>query len=131
MSFNRFNVNKPHGSIFYQLGDSAFNARDYALNGIPAVKPGYEQNNYGVSLGGLFQIPKLVKPSRNTFFFFNWTGRHGFNSYDQVSTVPTLAERGSNASSVGKHSVAGPVAGAAGATRSALPSTIRVPMAIS
>ncbi|HKD66691.1 MAG TPA: carboxypeptidase-like regulatory domain-containing protein, partial [Candidatus Binataceae bacterium] len=100
MSFNRFNVNKPHGSIFYQLGDSAFNARDYALNGIPAVKPGYEQNNYGVSLGGLFQIPKLVKPSRNTFFFFNWTGRHGFNSYDQVSTVPTLAERGGDLSAL-------------------------------
>ena len=81
MNFNRFNVNKPHGSIFYQLGDSAFNARDFALNGVPAPKPSYEQNNYGVSLGGLFQIPKLIKPSRNTFFFFNWTGSHGSRDF--------------------------------------------------
>ena len=102
MNFNRFNVNKPHGSIFYQLGDSAFNARDYALNGIAAPKPGYEQNNYGVSLGGLFQIPKLIKPSRNTFFFFNWTGRHGSNSYDSLSTVPTLAERGGDLSALNR-----------------------------
>lgn len=101
-NFNRFNVNKPHGSIFYTLGDSAFNARDYALNGIAADKPVYEQNNYGVNLGGLFQIPKLVKPSRSTFFFFNWTGRHGSNGFDQVTTVPTLAERGGDLSSLGR-----------------------------
>ncbi|MBV8206257.1 MAG: TonB-dependent receptor [Acidobacteria bacterium] len=100
MNFNRFNVNKPHGSIFYQLGDSAFNARDYALNGVPASKPSYEQNNYGVTLGGLFQIPKLVKPSRSTFFFFNWTGRHGSNGADYLSTVPTLPERGGDLSAL-------------------------------
>jgi hypothetical protein len=100
MNFNRFNVNKPHGSIFYQLGDSAFNARDYALNGIAGPKPSYQQNNYGVSLGGLFQIPKLIKPSRSTFFFFNWTGNHGSNGYDALSTVPTLAQRSGDLSSL-------------------------------
>ncbi|HZU23514.1 MAG TPA: TonB-dependent receptor, partial [Terriglobales bacterium] len=102
MNFNRFNVNKPHGSIFYQLGDSAFNARDYALNGIAAPKPSYEQNNYGVSLGGPFQIPKLIKPNRNTFFFFNWTGRHGSTGYDSLSTVPTVAERSGDLSALGR-----------------------------
>ena len=37
----RFNVNKPHGTVFYSLGDSIFDARPYSLTGEPAVQPSY------------------------------------------------------------------------------------------
>ena len=41
-----FDINHPHGSIYYGIGDSALNATPYALQGEPASNPGYVQNSY-------------------------------------------------------------------------------------
>jgi hypothetical protein len=89
-----FNINKPHGSIFYSLGDSAFDASPYSLSGAGDEKPDYAQHRYGVTIGGPLSIPKLVKPSLSTFFFINYFGTRASNPIDVLSTVPTLAERG-------------------------------------
>ncbi len=91
-----FNINKPHGSIFYSLGDSALDASPYSLSGAGDEKPDYAQHRYGVTVGGPFSIPKLVKPSLSTFFFVNYFGTRASNPIDVLSTVPTLAERGGN-----------------------------------
>ncbi len=36
-----FDINHPHGSIYYGIGDSALNAAPYALAGEPASNPAY------------------------------------------------------------------------------------------
>ena len=66
LRLNRANINKPHGSFFYTLGDSALDASPYSLNSGSSAKPAYVQHRYGVTLGGPLTIPKLQKPSTST-----------------------------------------------------------------
>ena len=88
----RFNINRPHGSVYYTVGSDALNAAPYELTGQPAIKPSYLQNNFGGSFGSPLIIPKLYDGSK-TFVFFNYNGARGQNPYDYFSTVPTAAER--------------------------------------
>jgi len=98
MLFGRrgFDINRPHGSIYYGIGDSALNAAPYSLTGQPVIKPGYEQSNFGGSIGGPLNIPKIYHGGDKTFFFVNYNGKRGQNPFDQFSTVPTLLEREGN-----------------------------------
>ncbi len=98
MVFGRrgFDINHPHGSIYYGIGDSALNAAPYALAGEPATNPAYVQNSFGGSVGGPLNIPKIYHGGSRTFFFVNFNGRHGENPFDQFSTVPTSLERQGN-----------------------------------
>ena len=91
-----FDINRPHGSIYYGLGDSALNAAPYSLTGEPVTKPAYQQNNFGGSIGGPLNIPKIYHGGDKTFFFANYNGRRGSNPFDEFSTVPTLLERQGN-----------------------------------
>jgi hypothetical protein len=91
-----FDINHPHGSIYYGIGDSALNAAPYALAGEPASNPAYVQNSFGGSVGGPLNIPKIYHGGTKTFFFVNYNGKHGENPFDQFSTVPTLLERQGN-----------------------------------
>jgi len=101
----RLNINQPHGSIFYSTDNSIFDAAPYALNSGrnflsgPEQKPEYDQNRFGVTLGSPLHIPHIVKDDK-TFVFLNWTGGRNENPYDQFSTVPTLAERQGDFSSL-------------------------------
>src|SRR6185437_2135764 len=65
----RFNVNRPHGTLFYNLGDAALDAAPYSLTGAPVSKPGYVQHKFGGGLGGPLNIPKLYNGGDKTFFF--------------------------------------------------------------
>jgi trimeric autotransporter adhesin len=89
----RFNVNKPHGMVFYSLGDSIFDARPYSLTGQVAAKPEYMQNRFGASIGGPLNIPHIYKGGTSTFYFASYTGGRASNPFDAFATVPTLAER--------------------------------------
>jgi len=91
-----FDINHPHGSIYYGIGDSALNAAPFALVGEPPTNPAYEQNSFGGSLGGPLNIPKIYHGGTKTFFFVNYNGKRGENPFDQFSTVPTLLERQGN-----------------------------------
>ena len=91
-----FDINHPHGSIYYGIGDSALNAAPYSLTGEPAVQPEYVQNSFGGSIGGPLNIPKIYHGGAKTFFFVNYNGKRGSNPFDQFSTVPTLLERQGN-----------------------------------
>ncbi len=91
-----FDINHPHGSIYYGIGDSALNAAPYALAGEPATNPSYVQNSFGGSIGGPLNIPKIYHGGTKTFFFVNYNGKRGENPFDQFSTVPTLQERQGN-----------------------------------
>jgi Carboxypeptidase regulatory-like domain len=88
-----FDINRPHGMVYYEAGDAALDASPYSLTGQPVTKPGYIQNRFGVSLGGPLNIPHIYKGGTKTFFFANYNGTRGSNPFDQFSTVPTAAER--------------------------------------
>jgi hypothetical protein len=95
MVFGRrgFDSNRPHGSLYYGVGDSALNASPFALTGAPTEKPAYLQNSFGGSVGGPLNIPHIYHGGSKTFYFINFNGKHGENPFDQFSTVPTLLER--------------------------------------
>jgi hypothetical protein len=98
MIFGRrgFDSNRPHGSIYYGVGDSALNASPFSLTGQPTEKPEYLQNSFGGSVGGPLNIPHIYHGGSKTFYFINFNGKHGENPFDQFSTVPTLLERQGN-----------------------------------
>jgi hypothetical protein len=89
----RFDINRPHGMVYYSVGDSALNAAPYSLTSQPSTKPSYLQNRFGLSLGGPLNIPHIYKGGTKTFFFVNYNGTRNDNPYDAFSTVPTLLER--------------------------------------
>lgn len=97
----RFNINQPHGMLFYSMGNSALNAAPYALNSTndaSSAKPSYSSNRFGGTIGGPLKIPHLFDAGKNTFFFFNMFGTRATTPYQAFSHVPTLDERGLDAS---------------------------------
>jgi trimeric autotransporter adhesin len=111
MIFGRrgFDINRPHGSVYYGVGDSALNASPYSLTGQPTEKPGYLQNSFGGSVGGPLNIPHIYHGGSKTFYFINFNGKHGENPFDQFSTVPTQPERNGDLSFLCKTGFTGPV----------------------
>ena len=95
-----FDINRPHGSLYYGVGDSALNASPFALTGAPTEKPAYLQNSFGGSVGGPLNIPHIYHGGSKTFYFINFNGKHGENPFDDFSTVPTLQERQGNFSGI-------------------------------
>ena len=91
-----FDSNRPHGSLYYGVGDSALNASPFAITGQPTEKPAYVQNSFGGSVGGPLNIPHIYHGGSKTFYFINFNGKHGDNPFDQFSTVPTVLERQGN-----------------------------------
>jgi len=91
-----FDINHPHGSIYYGIGDAALNASPYSLTGAPVINPNYVQNSFGGSVGGPLNIPHIYEGGNKTFYFINYNGRRGEQPFDQFSTVPTLLEREGN-----------------------------------
>jgi len=89
----RFNINRPHGSLFYSAANSALDAAPYSLTGQPTVKPDYMQQRFGGAIGGPLKIPHIYNGATKTFFFITYFGNRAQNPYDVFSTVPTLAER--------------------------------------
>ena len=81
------------GSVFITLANSAFNAAPYSLNGESAAKPSSDNARFGVNVGGPMVIPKILNWKRAAFYF-TYQGTVSRNAYSQVSSVPTLAERG-------------------------------------
>src|SRR5579875_737419 len=84
----RPNNNRITGSLYYQLGNSALNARPFAVNGIPEPKAAYAQNRFGISAGGPLFIPKLFDLSK-IFWFVNYQGNLLRNGVDQAFSEPT------------------------------------------
>lgn len=92
----KFNVNQPHGFLYFQDDNSALDARPYSLTGIPTDRADYNQARFGANIGGPLNIPKLFNGGNKWFFFAGWNGSRGSTPYDFYSIVPTLAERSGN-----------------------------------
>src|SRR5580692_6797598 len=95
-----FNVNQPHGNVYFYDDTSALDARPFSLNGEPLPKADYNQLHFGAYVGGPLNIPKIYNGGGKTFFFGGWSGTRGSSPSDVLSTVPTMAERGGNFSAL-------------------------------
>ena len=91
-----FNINQPHGLLYFSDNYSALDATSYALNGTPAIKPQYNQSHFGANVGGPLKIPKLFDAGSKWFFFAGWNGTRGSTPIDAFSRVPTADERDGN-----------------------------------
>jgi hypothetical protein len=88
-----FNVNQPHGNVYFYDDTSVLDARPFSLNGEPLPKADYNQLHFGAYVGGPLNIPKIFNGGNKTFFFGGWSGTRGSTPFDALSTVPTAAER--------------------------------------
>jgi hypothetical protein len=91
-----FNINQPHGILYFSDDTSALDARSYSLTGIELPKADYNQPRFGVNVGGPLNIPKIFNSGNKWFFFAGWNGSRGSSPYDSFSTVPTADERAGN-----------------------------------
>ena len=98
------------GSLFYNLGDSAFDASPYPLNG-QQQKAAYSQQRFGFTIGGPVKIPGVYNGTSRTSFLLTYTGNHSQSPQDTYSTVPTADERDGDMSALGR-TVVDPVTGA-------------------
>jgi trimeric autotransporter adhesin len=89
-----FNINQPHGVLYFSDDTSAFDARPFSLSGMELPKTDYNQARFGANIGGPLNIPKIFNGGNKWFFFAGWNGSRGSSPYDALSTVPTVAERG-------------------------------------
>jgi hypothetical protein len=96
-AFRNINPAQPHGSIFYQGGNSALNASSWleSAPGVPHFTPNPPaySNRYGVTIGGSPYLPGLTKPNTKQFVFINLTGQKNLNAFTASTRVPTALER--------------------------------------
>ena len=93
-AFRNFNPSQPHGSVFYQGGNSALNSAPWSPTLLPQTNPSAYSNRYGVSFAGAPYIPGLTKPNTKQFVFINLTGQKNLNAFlPNPVRVPTDLER--------------------------------------
>jgi trimeric autotransporter adhesin len=91
-----FNVNQPHGFLYFSDDNADFDAKPYSLTGIQSSKASYNFARFGANAGGPLNIPHIFNGGNKWFFFAGWNGSRGSTPYDAYSTVPTAAERAGN-----------------------------------
>ena len=72
------------------MTDSAFDARNFALNGVPTAKPQSESNRYGINIGGPLMIPHVFDLSKKFNFTVNYNGTIANTA---ATTFPTCPRR--------------------------------------
>ena len=91
-----FDINKPHGFLYFQDDNSGLDARSYSLSGQQNEKASYNTIRFGAFIGGPLKIPGVLDWSKSTFYSVGWNGSRGSTPYDAFSTVPTVEERSGN-----------------------------------
>jgi hypothetical protein len=99
-NFRNFKPNQPHGALFWNGGNGALNAEDFALRGQSFENPAYSSNRFGLTFLAAPYIPKILTNDKNDFLFFTLSGTRSSSPFDQYGTVPTAAERGGDFSAL-------------------------------
>src|SRR3954463_6277973 len=84
----RSGTNQFHGSIYEYLRNTDFNAVGF-FKPVNNVKPVYQQNQFGATIGGPIKRDKL-------FFFADYEGYRRIRKTLQFATLPTVAQRQGN-----------------------------------
>ena len=100
-------TNQYHGTLFEFLRNNVLDARAYdfnsstrsATNPSPASQP-YRQNQYGFTLGGPIQIPKLYDGRNRLFFMSNFEGFRSRQATTAFATTMTAEMRNADFSAI-------------------------------
>lgn len=92
-NFHHFKMNQPHGSFYWRGGNGAIDAIPFSIGGLPAERPSFAQNEFGLTFFGPPYIPRLLEHDTKDLFFFHLSGQRSSSPSDQYGTVPTAAER--------------------------------------
>lgn len=88
----RSGTNQYHGVLFYTNRNSAYGVARRREDNF--TKPPYvNRNEFGVSLGGPVNIPKLYNGQNRTFFFWNWESTRFLANTTTRMAVPTAEMR--------------------------------------
>ncbi|HTQ97709.1 MAG TPA: carboxypeptidase-like regulatory domain-containing protein, partial [Candidatus Acidoferrum sp.] len=90
------NTYQPHGEVFWNGGNSIFNAQPFVLAGQPSGNPSYSSNSYGVTLGFQPFLPGLTKPTARDYLLLSYSGQLSNSLVNQFGVVPTEEEREGN-----------------------------------
>lgn len=93
-NFRNFKPNQPHGALFWNGGNGALNAEDFALRGQTFENPAYSSNRFGLTFLSAPYIPKILTNDKNDFLFFSLSGTRSSSPFDSYGTVPSAGERG-------------------------------------
>ena len=85
-------TNQLHGTGYDFIRNSYFDAKNYFDSGTAPIPP-FKQNQFGFSIGGPLELPKVYNGKNKTFFFFDYQATRVRSSTTSVSTVPPLAWR--------------------------------------
>ena len=69
-----FNVNQPHGVLYFSDDTSSLDATPFSISGFPIAKSDYNQFRFGANVGGPLKIPGLFDGGNKWFFFAGWNG---------------------------------------------------------
>ena len=83
-------TNQLHGDVYEFLRNDKLDGRNY----FDSVRPAYQQNQFGATLGGPVFIPHLYDGRNRTFFFVDYEGLRVRQGETLTATVPSVAERG-------------------------------------
>jgi hypothetical protein len=98
-------TNEYHGAIFEFLRNNKLDARPYGFTtAVPNSAP-FKWNQYGFTLGGPVQIPKLFNGKNRLFFMSNYEGFKLRNQVQQTFSLPSAAMRSGNFSEILKTTV--------------------------
>src|SRR5262249_53471970 len=83
-------TNQFHGDVYEFLRNDKLDGRNH----FDRVRPPYQQNQFGATLGGPIIIPHLYNGRNRTFFFVDYEGLRVRQGETLTATVPSVAERG-------------------------------------
>lgn len=92
----RAGTNSYHGTLFEFLRNNAMDARPYAFTSSVPVSAPFKWNQYGFTLGGPIQIPRIFDGKNRLFFMSNYEGFKLRNQGQRVFSVPPSTMRGGN-----------------------------------
>ena len=81
-----------HGTAFDLFRNTSLDANSWINNFNHAPRPADHQNDFGGSLGGPVQIPKIYNGKDKTFFFFSYEQYRNNQGTSSSDTLPTQAE---------------------------------------
>ncbi len=89
-------TNQYHGSAFEFLRNSDLDSNNFFSNLNHVALANFKRNQFGGSLGGPIEIPKLYHGRDKTFFFFGYEGLRQGAASNSTATVPTALQRAGN-----------------------------------
>jgi outer membrane receptor protein involved in Fe transport len=81
--------NQPHGSIFEFVRNDLFDARNF----FDAGKSKLRRNQFGATVTGPVEIPRLYHGEDRTFFMVSWESIRQVSGSSNLGVVPSLLER--------------------------------------